>query len=78
MTLEELPVGDEGRIVGVSGETADPVGRRLTDLGFIAGTPIKVMRRAPLGDPTVFELRGYQMCLRKAQMRQVSVDPAAS
>ncbi|MFB3051734.1 MAG: ferrous iron transport protein A, partial [Acidimicrobiia bacterium] len=43
----------------------DPVGRRLADLGLVPKTRIRTVRRAPLGDPTVYELRGYRLCLRR-------------
>jgi ferrous iron transport protein A len=73
-TLDCLPIGSATRVLTIEGGTTDPVGSRLTDLGFIAGTPIKVVRRAPLGDPTVLELRGYQMCLRRAEMQRIVVE----
>jgi len=42
-----------------------------------------VIRRAPLGDPTVFELHGYQLCLRRSESARVrvetrTVDPKAA
>ena len=27
---------------------------------------MRVLRRAPLGDPSVYQLRGYRLCLRRA------------
>jgi hypothetical protein len=35
-----------------------------------------VIRRAPLGDPTVFELCGYQLCLRQTESARVRVSSA--
>ena len=55
---------------------ATPIGRRLLDLGFVPGTAIRVLRRAPLGDPTTYELRGTRMCLRRGEARAVLVTPA--
>jgi Fe2+ transport system protein FeoA len=34
-----------------------------------------VIRRAPLGDPTTYELRGSRFCLRRAEAERVSVAP---
>ena len=61
-------------VAGVVSGTAS-VGRRLSDLGFLPGTAVRVVRRAPLGDPTVYELRGYQLCLRRAEASRIKVVP---
>ena len=72
--LSELAPGWECRVVAVD-ETA-PAGRRLLDLGFVPGTPLRVLRRAPLRDPVVFELRGYRVCLRRADAARIRVQPS--
>ena len=57
-----------------------PASRRLLDLGVLPGTPIRVVRRAPLGDPVVYELRGYRLCLRRSEAAHILVrasDPAS-
>ena len=53
MPLADLPPGARAVV-----ERVDPglaIGRRLLDLGFVPGTEVRVVRRAPLGDPV--ELR---------------------
>jgi Fe2+ transport system protein FeoA len=55
-----------------------PIGRRLLDLGLLPGTPVTVVRRAPLGDPSVYELRGYRLCLRRADASRVRVKREAA
>ncbi|MCZ6463453.1 MAG: FeoA family protein [Proteobacteria bacterium] len=70
-TLSELLSGDSGRVVRV--EDDGPVGRRLLDLGLLPDTPVRVVRRAPLGDPIELELRGYHLCLRQSEARRVLV-----
>jgi ferrous iron transport protein A len=74
ISLASLPVGASGRIESVDTDT--PAGRRLADLGFLPGTAVRVIRRAPLGDPSVFELRGYRLCIRRAEADRVRVVPA--
>jgi ferrous iron transport protein A len=49
------------------------LGRRLEDLGFLAGTVVRVERRAPLGDPMVYELRGVRLAVRRADVALVEV-----
>lgn len=55
------------------GRGEDQTAQRLEDLGVRAGIVIEVRRRAPLGDPTVFELCGYQLCLRRSESSRVRV-----
>ena len=50
--------------------------RRLFDLGFVPGAPVEVLRRAPLGDPVVYRVLGYEIALRRAQARCIQVGPA--
>lgn len=74
-TLDRIPRGGRVRVVGVdAGLAGDPIARRLDDLGIRAGVAIEVIRRAPLGDPTVFELHGYQLCLRQSESTRVRVE----
>jgi len=48
-------------------------GRRLEDLGVIAGTLVTVERRAPLGDPTIYEVRRSRLAMRRADAALVQV-----
>ncbi len=74
IALGELPPGHHAVVVDV--DASGGVGRRLLDLGLLPGTPVRALRRAPLGDPTVYELRGYRLCLRDADAARVRVKPA--
>jgi ferrous iron transport protein A len=73
--LSTLTPGSAARIASV--DSASPAGRRLADLGFLPHTEIRVVRRAPLGDPVAYELRGYRLCLRRAEAALVLVEPIA-
>jgi len=50
-----------------------PASRRLTDLGVLPDTAITVVRRAPLGDPVEYALRGYRLCLRSTEAARIWV-----
>lgn len=78
ISLAEVDKGSVAIIVTVDGPDRSIVSR-LSHLGFLPGTRIKVVRRAPLGDPTVFEFRGNQMSLRKRESSiiHVTVEGAA-
>ena len=71
--LAQLAPGAHAVIESVDATTV--IGRRLADLGFLPRTPIAVVRRAPLGDPVAYELRGYRLCLRRAEALRVWVVP---
>jgi ferrous iron transport protein A len=71
--LASLAPGAHAVIESVDATT--PIGRRLADLGFLPRTPIHVLRRAPLGDPVAYELRGYRLCLRREEALRVLVVP---
>lgn len=71
--LAVLEPGARARVVELV--DADPaLRRRLCDLGFAPGTEIDVVRRAPLGDPVVYRLRGFEICLRRAQAGAIRVE----
>jgi ferrous iron transport protein A len=36
----------------------------MVSLGFVPGATVAKIRRAPLGDPCVYRVMDYQMCLR--------------
>lgn len=48
--------------------------KRIADMGIVKGTRIKVVRKAPLGDPVEFELKGYSLSLRKNEAENVYVE----
>ncbi len=70
-TLDQIRSGEIVRVIDVVGD--DLVSRRLNDLGIRKGARIEMIRRAPLGDPTLFELCGYQLCLRRSESSRVQV-----
>ena len=72
--LSDLAVGCRGCVVSVGGEDPE-VRRRLLEMGFCNGTCVETVRRAPLGDPTEFRVRGYSLSLRDAQAKHVVVLP---
>jgi Fe2+ transport system protein FeoA len=50
------------------------LGTRLEHIGFLPGTRVRVERRAPMGDPTVYELRGFRVAVRRESAELVEVD----
>lgn len=70
-SLDQAPIGQRVRVVSVAGDPA--LVRRLADLGLREGIEVEVLRRAPLGDPRVYALCGYQLCLRRTESERVRV-----
>jgi ferrous iron transport protein B len=71
VTLFDLSTGDEAYIAKVKGRGA--FRKRITEMGFVVGKRVRVIRRAPLGDPIVYGLMGYEVSLRGEEARMVEV-----
>lgn len=71
-TLADLAVRERARVLGVGGTTS--LRRRLLEMGVLPGTPIEIVRVAPLGDPIELRLRGYALSLRRADAAAVTVE----
>ncbi|PYJ79866.1 MAG: ferrous iron transport protein A [Verrucomicrobia bacterium] len=61
--LTALPVGAAGTVTEIK---VPPEHRsRLLEMGLLVGTPVELVRFAPLGDPVEIKVRGYHLTLRK-------------
>lgn len=75
MTLADLPRGCSARIVEVCDDGDTAAARRMCALGFTPDAAVTTVRRAPLADPVIFRIGGYDVALRRAQARQIRVRP---
>jgi ferrous iron transport protein A len=71
LQLNDLEPGQKGVVVNIKGSGATR--RRIMDMGIVRGSEIKVIRRAPLGDPVEFEIRDYNLTLRKSEAERIYV-----
>jgi ferrous iron transport protein A len=71
--LGELPAGARAIVRRVSGEPE--LLRRLLELGFVPGTTVTLVRRAPMGDPIELRLRGAHFSIRHSEADRIDVDP---
>jgi ferrous iron transport protein A len=62
--LPAMRRGECGIVVGVDGGLSMAVRSRLADLGFVPGTAVQCLRRAPLGSPVVYSIGESEVCLR--------------
>ena len=63
--LIDAAVGSLLQVLGYHQETSYTA--RLQRLGLVPGTHIKLVRKAPLGDPLEISLRGYSLALRPSE-----------
>lgn len=70
-TLDTLEIGESGIITAIGGQGM--LRRRLLDMGLTPGTKVKIMKRAPLGDPVELFLRGYDLSIRRKEAAQISI-----
>ena len=72
-SLADLPPGTVTDIVGLDAAAPADVLARLRHLGFRAGVRVSKLRTAPLGDPSLYRLLGYDMCLRRHEAAYIEV-----
>ena len=60
--LSEAKVGNSGVVESI--DLPEEVSNYLAHLGFLPGTRVEVLRRAPAGDPTVYRIDGVEVGLR--------------
>ncbi len=59
-------------------QAADPIAARLRDLGFVAGEPVRVVARGPIGgDPLVVQIGYTRFALRRAEAARIILRTAA-
>ena len=67
-SLLDVNAGDEVTIVNTD------LKRHLLGMGFVRGSKIKIQKVAPLGDPIEFKIKGYDVCLRKEEAKNIIVE----
>lgn len=71
--LSDLKIGQRAKVLGLHLDKPE-VRRHLLDMGITKGTEILIKKVAPMGDPVDIELRGYELCIRKEEMRNIDVE----
>src|SRR5512140_3448893 len=71
ITLYDLIEGEKGIILKIKGR--GQFRQRLMEMGFIAGKPVEVIKKAPLRDPIEYKILGYHVSLRNSEARLIEV-----
>lgn len=73
-TLADIAIGQTAIVIEIIGE--DSIAVRLMEMGITEGEPVRVIGRAPLGDPLEIQIRGYRLSLRSIEAQRIHVlDP---
>lgn len=70
-SLLDLNPGETAIIQDVS--RANGAATNLMEMGLTAGTPVRLVKFAPLGDPVELKVRGYHLSIRKSEARDIAV-----
>ncbi len=76
-TLAQVSPGQRAQVVGYDEGLDAATARRLGDLGLAPGEAVTVVRRAPLRDPVIFRVAGFEVALRASQASTILVGPIA-
>jgi ferrous iron transport protein B len=72
LTLKDLKINENGRILKVGGEGA--LRQHFLDMGVIPGAEVTIVKFAPLGDPVEMQIHGYELTLRLEDMEKITVE----
>jgi len=71
-TLYDLNEGEEGVILKIKGR--GQFRQRLSEMGFVVGKKVEVIKKAPLRDPIEYKIMGYHISLRNSEAQLIEVD----
>ena len=71
-TVNELKIGEKAIVTGLGCSGA--LRRRIIDMGITPGASMRLVKKAPLGDPLEFNVRGYALSVRKSEAKEIVVE----
>ncbi len=71
MTLNDLHTGDSAVIIRIGGKGA--FRKRITEMGFVEGQTVRVIKSAPLKDPVEYRVMSGNISLRRAEASLIEV-----
>lgn len=73
--LDQVGLNKLSEIISVVANSLKP---KLTDMGLYPGKRVRVLFKAPLGDPIAIDVEGYTLSLRLDEAALVQVKPVDS
>ncbi|MBO0864621.1 MAG: ferrous iron transport protein A [Mycobacterium sp.] len=77
VVLSQLAPDQQATIVRLVPQANPAIASRLRQLGFRPSAHVDVIRRAPLGDPTIYRVQDTELCLRRREAQLIEVVPEA-
>ena len=74
--LSELEAGGDAILEAL--DLPPAVSNHLMYMGFVPDARVRMLRRAPAGDPTVYAVDGIEVALRQETARSIRVRPVTS
>ncbi|MFU0825281.1 FeoA family protein [Clostridium sp.] len=71
MSIVDLRPGQDGFIKNIMGD--EKLSKRLLALGCIEGTKVTLKNKAPLGDPIIINVRGFDLAIRKKDAANIKI-----
>jgi ferrous iron transport protein B len=71
-TLYDLAEGEAGIILKIKGR--GQFRQRLSEMGFVVGKKVSVVKKAPLRDPIEYKIMGYHISLRNSEAQLIEVE----
>lgn len=71
-TLDKIEAGQTVKVVSVE-DSSEEVRSHILNMGLTPGVEVTLIKKAPLGDPLEFRLRGYELALQKKDASKIVV-----
>jgi len=71
-TLADIAAGQTATVIEIIGD--DSIAVRLMEMGLTDGESVKLVGRAPLGDPLEILVRGYRLSLRTSEAQRIRIE----
>jgi ferrous iron transport protein A len=71
LKLDTIPIGKHVSVEELS--ATELLRERMLALGLTKGVRVEVIRKGPSGDPTVYNIRGAMIALRKEEASLITV-----
>ncbi|WP_458402935.1 FeoA family protein [Methanobrevibacter sp.] len=73
-TLNDVKPGETVKLIKYHKTGDMGLRRHLLGMGFVKGAEIKIKKVATFGDPIEMSVKGYDICLRKEEAKNIEVE----
>lgn len=71
--LSQLNINQDAKVISI--DCPNPIfRRRLLDMGITKNALVKIKKISPMGDPVDILIRGYELCLRLNDLKNIKVE----